>query len=154
DWDKRKEERVKRINKRAPTGHPGLAKKLLAQQALEESEDSSVNIPTKAARIQEASPDVSQRASKASSSKSKKAVKVKEAVDSSDSDWDKRKEERVKRINKRAPTGHPGLAKKLLAQQTLETDDQQRRKPQFTSVNSHGVSRNEAGHAVVQQLAQ
>ncbi|KAH0473307.1 MAG: uncharacterized protein KVP18_005122, partial [Porospora cf. gigantea A] len=118
--------------------HPGLAKKLLAKQALEESdEDSAEQIPTtKAARIQEAS----QRVSKSSSSKPKKAVKVKEAVDTSDSDWDKRKEERVKRINKRAPTGHPGLAKKLLAKQTLEVDEQPRRKLQFTTVDSHESS--------------
>ncbi|KAH0488618.1 MAG: hypothetical protein KVP17_001088, partial [Porospora cf. gigantea B] len=113
DWDKRKEERVKRINKRAPTGHPGLAKKLLARQLTEET-DASVDPPKLSKK----------KAVNVNESSKKKAVKVKEAVDSSDSDWDKRKEERVKRINRRAPTGHPGLAKKLLAQQALEESDE------------------------------
>ncbi|KAH0488567.1 MAG: hypothetical protein KVP17_000999, partial [Porospora cf. gigantea B] len=40
-WADRREERGCRIRKRAPTGHPGLTKKLLAQRAEESDEDSS-----------------------------------------------------------------------------------------------------------------
>eukprot|EP01054_Gregarina_sp_Poly1_P007645 Gregarina_sp_Poly_1__7644@NODE_429_length_8553_cov_130_002239_g350_i0_p3_GENE_NODE_429_length_8553_cov_130_002239_g350_i0NODE_429_length_8553_cov_130_002239_g350_i0_p3_ORF_typecomplete_len340_score91_06DUF4617/PF15395_6/0_62_NODE_429_length_8553_cov_130_002239_g350_i055716590 len=127
DEEQRKQERFSRIRKRVPTGHPGLAKKVMAsQKALYGDSDSGMEEETEATPPKKKSKESSERKvssvkrEKSSKKKAKEAIHFGEAkkVDSdSEGSWEEeqRKEERFIRIRSRVPTGHPGLAKKLLA---------------------------------------